>query len=254
MTTRLSVNLNKVALLRNQRNYGIPSVTAAASTCIEAGAQGITVHPRPDARHITSRDVVELADLIGQHQGAGADVEYNIEGNPFEGNYMYLVTHARPTQATLVPDSVHQRTSDHGWSLPRDIARLAPVVRTLRDLGIRVSLFMDPDPRQIELASQTGASRVELYTESYATAFRSRKPDTILARFTASANKANEVDLGVNAGHDLNLKNLGPFRQNVPGLLEVSIGHEITADALWMGLGGAVKAYLKALSHPIVAV
>jgi pyridoxine 5-phosphate synthase len=243
--TSLSVNVNKVALLRNTRETGVPDVVAAAVVCIEAGAHGITVHPRPDQRHITTPDVFDLAGLLAEHR----DVEYNIEGNPFEGKYLELVTQVRPAQATLVPDTPGQRTSDHGWQMSRDGDRLSPIISQLRGLGIRVSVFMDPDPVQIELAASTGADRVELYTESYATACRAGSADAELNRFAQAAHAAGEVGLAVNAGHDLNLHNLGPFCAAVPNVLEVSIGHELIADAIWKGLADTVKAYLAVLGH-----
>ena len=243
--TSLSVNVNKVALLRNTRDTGIPNVVSAARTCIEAGAHGITVHPRPDQRHITTPDVFDLAQLLADHR----DVEYNIEGNPFEGKYLQLVTQVRPAQATLVPDTPGQRTSDHGWQMTRDGDRISPIISQLRELGIRVSVFMDPDPAQIEQAAATGADRVELYTESYAAAFRAGDANAQLARFAQAAQSAGNVGLAVNAGHDLNLHNLGPFCAAVPNVLEVSIGHELIADALWKGLATTVKAYLAVLGH-----
>jgi len=240
--TRLSVNLNKVALLRNQRNIGIPSVTKAAATVVAAGAYGVTVHPRPDERHIRTSDVYELNDML-------VGVEFNIEGNPFTGKYMQLMRDIRPDQATLVPDEPGAVTSDHGWDLKKDAARLQPIVDSLKRLGIRVSLFMDPIPAQIELAQQLGADRIELYTEPYATAFRTgnRLPDT-LAAFVEAGKLARSLDLGLNAGHDLNLENLGRFVSSVPAVLEVSIGHALIAEALEMGLANTVKAYLAVLA------
>ena len=243
--TSLSVNVNKVALLRNTRDTGIPDVVSAARTCIEAGAHGITVHPRPDQRHITTQDVLDLARLLSDHR----HVEYNIEGNPFEGRYLELVAQTKPAQATLVPDTPGQRTSDHGWQMDRDGDRLVPVIRQLDKLGIRVSLFMDPDADQIERAARIGADRVELYTESYATAYRGSDTDTEIDRFVQAARIAQDIGLGINAGHDLNLENLGPFCAKVPNVLEVSIGHELIADAIWKGLAATVKAYLAVLGR-----
>jgi len=249
--TKLSVNVNKIALLRNTRDYDVPSVLEAARTCLAAGAAGITVHPRPDQRHIKPQDVYDLAHLLGFPQVASTAAgllsgEYNIEGNPFEGPYMELVAAVRPTQATLVPDAPGQRTSDHGWDLPRDSDRLKPIVARLHDLGVRVSLFVDPDPRRIEGARQAGADRVELYTESYAAAHRRGDAQTALPAYVETARQAVGASLGVNAGHDLNLDNLPRFLREVPGVLEVSIGHCIVADALKMGLDAAVRAYLQA--------
>ncbi len=242
--TKLSVNVNKIALLRNTRDYGVPDVVRAARTCIDAGAHGITVHPRPDQRHVKPGDVFDLAELLDSHR----HIEYNLEGNPFEGGYLDLVEQIRPTQATLVPDSPDQRTSDHGWDMARDGGRLRPIVERLRALDVRVSLFMDPDADAITGVARAGADRVELYTESYAAAFRRGEHAAVLDRYTAAATAAAQQGLGINAGHDLNQANLGPFRGCIPELLEVSIGHELTADALWMGLGEAVKAYLHALA------
>jgi pyridoxine 5-phosphate synthase len=240
--TELSVNLNKIALLRNQRNIGIPSVIESAKTVIEAGAYGITVHPRPDQRHIRFSDVYKLAEMI--------TVEFNIEGNPFLGKYMEIVRNVKPNQATLVPDAPNANTSDHGWNLKADKERLVPVVKQLKELGIRVSLFMDPDIAGIKLAKELGADRVELYTEPYARAFRTNESvDEILEQYARAARAAKDVDLGLNAGHDLNLKNLGKFLTEVPGILEVSIGHALIADALEMGLYNTVKEYLKILAR-----
>ncbi len=238
--TALSVNLNKVALLRNQRDLDIPSVTRAARVCLDAGAQGITVHPRPDQRHIRPSDVYALADLC-------TTAELNIEGNPFP-EFLEIVRKVRPTQATLVPDSPEQATSDHGWKLVRDGApsddalRLQPIVRELRALGVRVSLFMDDDPEQIAAAQDLGTDRVELYTEPWARAFGSGREDQGFASFERAAAAARAAGLGVNAGHDLNLANLARFLE-VGSVLEVSIGHALIADALDLGLAGAVRAY-----------
>ncbi|HUW18609.1 MAG TPA: pyridoxine 5'-phosphate synthase [Sedimentisphaerales bacterium] len=238
--TKLSVNLNKIALLRNQRNIGIPSVTDSARTVIKAGAHGITVHPRPDERHIRFCDVYELAEIVS--------VEFNIEGNPFTGKYMEIVRDVKPNQATLVPDAPGANTSDHGWNLTADKDRLAPIVKELKVLGIRVSLFMDPDIAGIKLAKEVGADRVELYTEPYARAFGTNKGvGEALNQYAEAARAALDIGLGLNAGHDLNLKNLGTFLGKVPGILEVSIGHALIADALEMGLHNTVKEYLKVL-------
>jgi len=240
--TELSVNLNKIALLRNQRDIGIPNVIKSAETIIEAGANGITVHPRPDERHTRYSDVYELAKML--------TVEFNIEGNPFTGKYMEIVSDVKPTQATLVPDAPDANTSDHGWDLQKNKERLAPVIEKLKLLGIRVSLFMDPEVGGIELAKEVGADRVELYTEPYARAFESQKElEATLERYAEAARVAVKTGLGLNAGHDLNLLNLGQFCRGVPGILEVSIGHALIADALDMGLHNAVKAYLKILSQ-----
>lgn len=244
--TRLSVNVNKVALLRNTRNIGIPSVSQAALRSIEAGAHGITVHPRPDQRHIRSSDVFELADVVSGHPG----LEFNIEGNPFS-EFLDIVRRARPAQCTLVPDSPEQATSDHGWDLDQEGSRLAPIVRDLNDLGIRVSLFMDAGSGRWQQARELGAHRVELYTEPYASAFARNDFQSTLSQFAAAAKAAHAAGLGVNAGHDLNLQNLGVFCRTVPGVLEVSIGHALIADALEMGFYNAVRAYLQVLTTPI---
>jgi pyridoxine 5-phosphate synthase len=241
--TKLSVNLNKIALLRNQRDIGIPDVLQAAETVIKAGAYGITVHPRPDERHIKYADVYELAEII-------TTIEFNIEGNPFLGKYMGIVSEVKPDQATLVPDAPEANTSDHGWNLKADIKRLEPVIKKLKAMDIRVSLFMDADAGRIKMAKEAGADRVELYTEPYARAFRAGEDvDEVLQQYTNAARAAADAGLGVNAGHDLNLNNLGKFLAEVPGVLEVSIGHALIADALEMGLYNTVKEYLKVLSN-----
>ncbi|NET48271.1 MAG: pyridoxine 5'-phosphate synthase [Merismopedia sp. SIO2A8] len=241
--THLSVNLNKVALLRNSRTIGIPSVLWAAKTCIEAGANGLTVHPRPDERHIRRSDVYEIAELLQDHPS----IEFNIEGNPLEPPFMEIVRDVKPTQATLVPDDPNQFTSDHGWNIQRDGEKLKPIITDLQAIGARVSLFMDPDPeqiRQIQLLGVTNnQARIELYTEPYATAFREGTMGELFKDYAEAANVAETEGLGVNAGHDLNLDNLPQFL-SIPNILEVSIGHALTADALKMGLHRAVEAYL----------
>ncbi|RYF01614.1 MAG: pyridoxine 5'-phosphate synthase [Comamonadaceae bacterium] len=236
--TALSVNVNKVALVRNTRHLGIPSVTRAATMCLEAGAQGITIHPRPDERHIRSQDVHELAALMHGWPGR----EFNIEGNPTQ-NLMDFIRQVRPAQATFVPDGESQFTSDHGWSFPHDSERLAPLVAECRALGVRVSLFMDAAPEQMAAARAVGADRVELYTEPYAAAWGTPGEAAQLARFAAAAQAALDSGLGVNAGHDLNRDNLPAFVRDVPGLLEVSIGHALIADALELGYAATVRAY-----------
>jgi len=245
--TSLSVNLNKVALLRNTRSLGIPSVTRAATLVLEAGAQGITVHPRPDERHIRLHDVHDLAALLKQWP----QIEFNIEGNPFH-NLMDIVRELaargmRPHQCTFVPDSVEQATSDHGWQFPQDAQRLAPLVAEAALLGVRVSLFMDPVPEAMRAARELGAHRVELYTETYARAHGTPDQDSVLAGFTATAQAALREGLGINAGHDLNRKNLTDFLAAVPGVQEVSIGHALIADALELGLGETVRDYLRCI-------
>ncbi|MDY0107513.1 MAG: pyridoxine 5'-phosphate synthase [Giesbergeria sp.] len=236
--TALSVNVNKVALVRNTRHLGIPSVTRAALLCLQAGAQGITVHPRPDERHIRAHDVHELAELMR----AWPDREYNIEGNPSQ-NLMDFIRQVRPHQATFVPDSEDQFTSDHGWSFPQDAERLRPLIAECRQLGVRVSLFMDPVPAQMAQARAVGADRVELYTEPYAAAWGTDRQAAELERYRAAAQAAIDAGLGVNAGHDLNRDNLAAFVRTVPGVLEVSIGHALISDALELGYAATVQAY-----------
>lgn len=254
--TALSVNLNKIALIRNSRDTRSPDVPSHAQLCIDAGADGITVHPRPDQRHIRASDCRELAAML--------TVEFNIEGNPFAGprrseragvedypGFLPLVRETRPAQCTLVPDGDAQLTSDHGFDLHKDGERLAPLIAELKQLGIRVSLFMDPEPAQMALAADIGADRIELYTESYARAFATGEDvDAVLARFGAAAEAAQAAGLGINAGHDLNLENLPPFCGAIPGLLEVSIGHALTVDALRLGLAETIHAYQRALGKP----
>ncbi len=241
--TALSVNVNKVALVRNTRHLGIPSVTRAAQLCLQAGAQGITVHPRPDERHIRSQDVFELAALLQDWP----DREYNIEGNPSQ-NLMEFIRQVRPHQATFVPDSEDQFTSDHGWSFPQDAERLAPLIAQCKALGVRVSLFMDPVPTQMAAARAVGADRVELYTEPYAAAWGTAQQATELARYRDAAQAALDAGMGVNAGHDLSRDNLIAFVRAVPGLCEVSIGHSLIADALELGYAATVQAYLACIS------
>ena len=237
--TALSVNLNKVALVRNTRSIGIPSVTHAAVLVLEAGADGITVHPRPDGRHVRANDVGDLANLLQRWPAA----EFNIEGNPFHG-LMEYVAQVQPHQCTFVPDETGAFTSDHGWNLPADADRLAPMIAQAKRLGVRVSLFMDPVPEAMRRARELGADRVELYTEPYAKSFGSPQQAESLRRYAAAAEAALAAGLGVNAGHDLNRANLAPFLAAVPGVDEVSIGHALVADALEFGLGPTVRMYL----------
>jgi len=237
--TALSVNLNKVALVRNTRHLGIPSLVRAASICLQAGAHGITVHPRPDGRHIRGDDVPALGELVGHHAGA----EFNIEGNPFH-NLMEFVRRLRPHQCTFVPDAEGQFTSDHGWDFPADAGRLRPLIQEARALGVRVSLFMDPRPESMAAVRDVGADRVELYTESYARAWGTVRQDEVLRQFAEAARAAQAAGLEVNAGHDLNRDNLADFLRAVPGVREVSIGHALIADALELGYEATVKAYL----------
>ncbi len=245
--TALSVNVNKVALLRNTRRLGIPSVLRAATFALEAGAHGITVHPRPDERHIRRHDVDELAELMQRWPQA----EYNIEGNPFH-NLMDIVRDLKRRglpvhQVTFVPDNVEQSTSDHGWQFPADAERLAPLIDEARALGARVSLFMDPDPAAMSAVRALGVDRVELYTESFARAHHAGDAARVLPAFVATAHAALNEGLGINAGHDLNRDNLTDFLRAVPGVLEVSIGHALIADALELGYTETVRNYLRCI-------
>lgn len=235
---RLSVNVNKVATLRNARGGTIPDVVRAALTAIGAGCGGITVHPRPDERHIRRQDVLDLAAALP------AGTEFNIEGFPSE-EWLDLVCTVRPTQATLVPDAPDVLTSDAGWRFSQvDRRWLADVVEQLESVGCRVSLFLDPDPAEVGGAADVGADRVELYTEAFARAYPSADRESAYAPYEATARAALAVGLSINAGHDLNLDNLAWLVNKLPGLQEVSIGHALISDALFMGLETAVKAYL----------
>jgi len=245
--TSLSVNLNKVALVRNTRHLGIPSVTRAATLCLQAGAGGITVHPRPDERHIRAGDVRDLAQLLR----AWPDREFNVEGNPFH-NLMDCARDLRERQLplhqlTFVPDSEGQFTSDHGWSFPADADRLRPLIAQAHAWGVRVSLFMDAEAAAMVVAKAVGADRVELYTEPYAAAWGTPRQDGELARFAAAAQAALDAGLGVNAGHDLNRDNLSAFIARVPAVAEVSIGHALIADALELGYAATVADYLRCI-------
>ena len=247
--TALSVNVNKVALLRNTRHLGIPDVVRAARLCLEAGAGGITVHPRPDERHIRSDDVFEIAAMMKHWP----DREFNIEGNPFQ-NLMEFVRDLSARglplhQCTFVPDSEDQFTSDHGWNFPDDAERLEPLISLAHSRGVRVSLFMDPIPEAMAAVKAIGADRVEFYTESYARAWSDDEPNKALSAFARSAHAAASINLGVNAGHDLNRDNLTAFLKAVPGVQEVSIGHALIADALELGYAETVKAYLACIDE-----
>lgn len=248
--TLLSVNVNKIAVLRNSRGGKEPDVLRAAITCLDAGAHGITVHPRPDQRHIRTDDVLALADLTRQR-----NVEFNLEGNPFapprDGypGFLALCEQVRPAQATLVPDSDAQITSDHGFDFVRDSQRLAPLISQLKSLGCRVSLFVDAGGPLLENAAALGADRVEIYTGPYAEAHALGEPGQALADCITTARQAAAVGLGVNAGHDLNQDNLGDFLANVPNVLEVSIGHALIGDALYDGLDQTVRRYLAILER-----
>jgi pyridoxine 5-phosphate synthase len=240
--THLSVNLNKVALVRNTRHLGIPSVTRAATLCLQAGAQGITVHPRPDERHIRAADVADLSMLMK----AWPDREYNIEGNPLQ-NLMGFVRQFKPHQCTFVPDGEGQFTSDRGWNPATDTDKLRPLIAEAKALGVRVSLFMDAEPSHMAWAKSVGADRVELYTEPFAAAWDTSTQSAQLTRFANAAKAALDAELGVNAGHDLNRDNLTAFLKQVPCVQEVSIGHALIADALELGYAQAVTAYLQCI-------
>lgn len=242
--TALSINLNKIALIRNSREGNYPNILDFANTCIDCGVDGITVHPRPDQRHIRPSDVRQLANLVAPLD----EVEFNIEGNPFAdacGEYpglIALVQETVPDQCTLVPDSDSQLTSDHGFDLNQQGDQLIPKINQIKSMGVRVSLFMDPDLEQIKLASEVGADRIELYTGPYSAAWGTEALEIIFDQHLKAANLATSLGLGVNAGHDLNLDNLAKFA-SIPNLLEVSIGHAFTVDSLNMGMIPTLRAY-----------
>jgi pyridoxine 5-phosphate synthase len=246
---RLSVNVNKVATLRNARGGSVPDVVRCAGIAIDAGCHGITVHPRPDGRHVREQDVLDLAALT-----AARGVEFNIEGYP-SPQWLALVERVRPTQATLVPDPPEALTSNAGWELRREPAGLRDQLSSLRALGIRTSLFVDPDPDTVRAAAALGAGRVELYTEPYARAFPTPRRDEVYARYHRAAEAARDAGLGLNAGHDLDLRNLPYLAARLPGLAEVSIGHALISHALEVGLAATVRAFLRALEgSPQVSV
>ena len=236
--TKLSVNLNKIALIRNSRGSDFPKLLDFARLCIKAGAHGLTIHPRPDQRHARYDDVYELAKLVQEHP----QVELNIEGYPAD-RFLEVVLEARPTQCTLVPDEPGQLTSDHGWDVIKHHQRLQEYVQQLREAGIRSSLFVDPDVEQIQAMEKTTTDRIELYTESYAKAFGTGEEDEVLQKFKLAAEAAQAIGLGVNAGHDLNQENLGRFL-SIPGILEVSIGHALTVESLIDGFEATIRNYL----------
>ncbi len=237
--TKLSVNINKIATLRNARGGNVPNVLKAAMDIERFGAQGITVHPRPDERHITYIDVRDLKPVL--------KTEFNIEGNPKEQKFVDLVMEILPSQVTLVPDSQGQLTSDHGWDTLTHKTYLQEIIALFRSRNIRTSIFVDADVRMIEGAKATGTDRIELYTEEYARLFGENKEKAVQP-FVSAAKKALELGLGVNAGHDLSLENLAYFKKQVPGLQEVSIGHALISDALYYGLENTVQLYLRQLS------
>ena len=233
--TRLSVNINKIATLRNARGGNIPDVLKAAIDCERFGAQGITVHPRPDERHITYKDVKDLRPIL--------KTEFNIEGNPFP-KFIDLVLSVKPVQVTLVPDKHNAITSNEGWDTIKHEAFLRDVISKFRENGIRTSIFIETDARMIENAAKTGTDRIELYTESYAHQY-SHDRERAIKPFIEAAKVASQAGLGINAGHDLNLENLNYFARNIEGLLEVSIGHALISDALYYGLENTIQMYLR---------
>ena len=235
--TKLSVNINKVATVRNVRGGNNPNVLQVAIDCEKFGAQGITVHPRPDERHIRYQDVRDIRPVI--------TTEFNIEGNPI-GKYVDLVLEVKPTQVTLVPDADNQITSNHGWDTKENKGFLTDIIGRFKEAGIRTSIFVDPDEEMVAAAKETGSDRVELYTEPYAAGYATDR-DEAIKPFIAAAQVARQVGLGLNAGHDLSLQNLTFFHRNIPWLDEVSIGHALVCDALYMGFDSTIKAYLACL-------
>ena len=236
--TKLSVNINKIATLRNARGGELPSVTEAAIKLQEFGAQGITIHPRPDQRHVTRRDVYDLKPLV--------HTEFNIEGNPHR-SFIDMVLEVKPDQVTLVPDGEDAITSNAGWDCENNLEFLKLVIAEFKNAGIRTSIFLDPNPEMVKYAAETGADRIELYTEAYATEYSKNKEEAIKP-YLETAIEAEKYGLGINAGHDLSLENLKYFADNIPNLLEVSIGHALISEALYMGLENTVQAYLKRLA------
>jgi pyridoxine 5-phosphate synthase len=237
--THLSVNINKIATLRNSRGGNNPDLVKVALDCERFGAEGITVHPRPDERHIRYQDVYDLKKTI--------KTEFNIEGNPVEASFVELVLNNRPAQVTLVPDALGQITSNHGWDTIKHQDYLKEIISEFQLAGIRVSIFVDPVVEMVEAAAATGTNRIELYTEAYASGYHTDKEKAI-APYIEAAKAAQKVGLGLNAGHDLDLHNLQYFAQNVPGLLEVSIGHALICDALYYGLENTIQLYLRQLA------
>ncbi len=236
--TKLSVNINKIATLRNARGGNIPDLLKAAENIQEYGAQGITIHPRPDERHIRYQDARDLKEIV--------HTEYNIEGNPVK-KFMELVLEVQPTQATLVPDAEDAITSNFGWNTVRHKDFLTEIITELKNNGIRTSVFVNPNPIMIEGAANAGADRVELYTENYAAAYTKGEKRGILP-YIEAARAADEIGIGLNAGHDLNLENVWFFKENIPNLLEVSIGHALISEALYLGLENVVSLYLNKLN------
>lgn len=236
--TKLSVNINKIATLRNARGGDVPSVTQVAIDIQRFGAEGVTVHPRPDERHITRKDIYDLKPLVY--------TEFNIEGNPHP-SFIDMVLEVKPQQVTLVPDADDAITSNAGWDCQKHKEYLTEIISTFKKAGIRTSIFLDPNPKMVKHAFETGTDRIELYTEAYAKNYLSDKEKAIKP-YIETALKANEDGLGINAGHDLSLENLQYFAQNIPNLLEVSIGHALISEALYLGLENTIQAYLKRLA------
>jgi pyridoxine 5-phosphate synthase len=236
--TKLSVNINKIATLRNSRGGNMPDLVKTAIDCEIFGAQGITVHPRPDERHIKYQDVFDLKKVV--------KTEFNIEGNPTEGRFQEVVLAVKPEQVTLVPDELGAITSNAGWDTISYKSKLKEIVNIYKSEGIRVSIFVDANPEMVEAAAETGTDRIELYTESYAAEY-AESPEKAIESFIKAAEMAQKVELGINAGHDLSLENLAYFYKNIPGLLEVSIGHALISDALYYGLENTIQLYLRQL-------
>lgn len=236
--TKLSVNINKIATLRNARGGDVPSVTQVAVDLERFGAQGITIHPRPDERHITRKDVYDLKPLV--------KTEFNIEGNPHRP-FIDMVLEVKPEQVTLVPDADNAITSNAGWDCEKNLDFLKSVISEFKNAGIRTSIFLDPNPEMVKFAAETGTDRIELYTEAYATNYPKDKEQAI-GSYIDTAIEAEKFGLGINAGHDLSLDNLKYFSHNIPNLLEVSIGHALISEALYLGLENTVQAYLKRLA------
>lgn len=236
--TKLSVNINKIATIRNARGAETPSVTEAAIKIQEFGAHGITIHPRPDERHITRKDVYDLKPIV--------HTEFNIEGNPHR-EFIDMVLEVKPEQVTLVPDADDAITSNAGWDCEKNMDFLKSVIAEFKNAGIRTSIFLDPNPEMVKFAAKTGADRIELYTEAYASKYPENKEEAIKL-YVETAVEAEKFGLGINAGHDLSLENLKYFADNIPNLLEVSIGHALVSEALYMGMENTVQAYLKRLA------
>lgn len=236
--TKLSVNINKIATIRNARGGETPSVTEAAIRIQEFGAHGITIHPRPDQRHITRKDVYDLKPIV--------HTEFNIEGNPHR-DFVDMVLEVKPEQVTLVPDADDVITSNAGWNCEKNMDFLKSVIAEFKNGGIRTSIFLDPNPEMVKFAAETGADRIELYTEAYAAGYSKNKEGAINP-YIETALEAEKFGLGINAGHDLSLENLKYFADNIPNLLEVSIGHALVSEALYMGMENTVQAYLKRLA------